>query len=204
MGKGGSANVEETAQEKAAAEIAMKRYQRYQEVYRPNVEDVAFADVTGDAAAAALERRAGGMASADNAKALDMAMKNMPSSGKPSVMGLEDQVEQSKAAAETSGRVAGLGDRQKMAGLQIATSIGTGQANDTQVSFDALAGDALKENISKQEATFNRRAARTNATMTGVGAVARAGMGMDWGKQKPVPDTYDLDAGNPLHQRSTW
>jgi hypothetical protein len=89
--------------------------------------------------------------------------------------------ERAKAVADAAGKAAGLGDRQKVAGLQVATSIGTGQANDTQISFDKMAGSALQENISKQETAFNRQAAKTNATMSGIGALAGVAKNANWG-----------------------
>ena len=178
-GGGGSNKVKETSQEKAAAEIAMKRYQRYEKKYVP-VENNAFADVTSKSSAVALERKAGGMVNADSAKAFDTAMKNMPASrpGSQQQKAAIDQTDRAKASGEVAGKISGLGERQTMKGLQIATSIGTGQANDAQVSMDSMASDALRENIGKQEADFNRRAARTNAVASGIGAVAGAGMNL--------------------------
>lgn len=168
--------VKETAQERAAAEIAMNRYNRYKTTYAP-FEDKAFADMAGDESATALSRKAGGMVNADSAKAQYMAQKNQSAAIDPSRAGYRDMTQdtdRAKAIADAAGKAAGLGDDQKVAGLQAAVNVGTGQANETQISFDKMAGTALDENISRQETAFNRNAARTSAIMSGVGAVGGA------------------------------
>ena len=106
--------------------------------------------------------------------------------------------------ADAAGKAAGLGDRQKVAGLQAAVSIGSGQATDTQAAFDDLAGSALQENISRQETAFNRQAAKTNAIMTGVGALGGAAKNA-WGgagggsvTANNVAMTHNNTANGPL------
>lgn len=198
MSKGKTPEVKETAAEKAAAEIALNRYNRYKEVYAP-FEEKAFNDITGDASATALNRKAGGMINADSAKALDMSMRNQQAGMiDPSRGGFRAAVEdpeRAKMVADAAGKAAGLGDRQKVAGLQAAVSIGSGQATDTQAAFDDLAGSALQENISRQETAFNRQAARTNAIMTGVGALGGAAKNANWGGTAPPPKP-DIYSGN--------
>jgi len=182
-GGGGDNEIKETSQEKAAADIAMKRYTRYKEVYAP-FEDKAFDDMAGEQSATALSRKAGGMVNADTAKAQYMAQQNQGAAIDPTRSGYRAMTadpDRAKAVADAAGKAAGLGDDQRVAGLQAAINVGTGQANDTQISFDKMAGSALDENISKQETAFNRNAARTNAIMSGVGAVAGAAKNINYG-----------------------
>jgi hypothetical protein len=172
---GGGGEVEETRAEKAAAEVAMKRYTRYAEVYRP-FEEKAFADITSEAGAQRFEDKVKGQLAGDAAQMYaNYAPKGLNPSLGASQSALGDP-NRSRMVASSLGKAEGLGRDQQIAGLQAAVNVGTGQANDVQLSYDELAKSALDESIGKQVSNFNERAAKTNATMTGIGALTRAGL----------------------------
>jgi hypothetical protein len=173
-GGGGSNKIPETSQERAAAEIALKRYQRYANVYRP-FEEAAFKEMTSDVNAQRFQDRTQGIVNANQAQ---MLAKGTPAGVDPTTGAFKSALgdrQMSQDYARTMGRTEGLARDQQIAGLQAAVNIGTGQANEAQVSSDALAGAALDESIGRAQTRFNERNAKLNATMTGIGMLGRAG-----------------------------
>lgn len=184
-GGGSSKPPANTSQEKAVAEIALKRYQRYMDVYRP-LEDVAIADVTGDAAAQRIEGWAGNRLNADAAQvmAANQAITVDPSGQMPQMAMMDNQ--RAAAVAKSGAEIAGLGRKQKIGGLQTAVGIGTGQAADTQLAFKDLAGSALEQSIKNSELSLESNLNRTQAQGSVVGAIGAVGMNA-YDKYKAAP-----------------
>lgn len=170
MGGGKKNEVKETAAERANAEVALRRYGRYLNAYRPT-EAKAFADVAGDASAQHLERTAAARVNADSAQVLDH--QRLPAGVDPSrgaAFGAVNSPSRAAIVADAATKAAGLGRKQKIAGLQAAVNIGAGQADEAQLAFGDLAGGALNESINKQVADFNRRNSNAGALMSLAGA----------------------------------
>lgn len=176
MGKGGSKNeVKETSAERANASVALKRYRRYLNVYRP-LEAAAFGDVTGDSSARHIERVASGRINADSAQLLEN--NRLPAGLDPSRGTAFKAIHNPTRAAivaDAASDAAGLGRKQKIAGLQAGANIGSGQLDDVQLSFGALAGQELERSINKQVTSFNRRNALIEGGMSLAGAALSAG-----------------------------
>lgn len=174
-----------TSQEKAAAEVALQRYQRYIDIYRP-LENAAIADVTSDESANRVERWAGNRLNADAAQTMAAAspLGGMDPSGQVAQMGVYDP---SLAASMGQGaaEVSGLGRKQKIAGLDAAIGIGTGQAKEAQLAFNDLAGASLENAIKQQELSFNARANRLETYGSAAGTAIRGGMAWYDKQQEP-------------------
>lgn len=178
MGGGGSSSPKptpNTSQEKAAAEVALKRYQRYMQVYRP-LEVAALKDVTGAAAGNRLVQRAQGMTNADAAQTMAAAQpaRGMDPSGQQA-QGIMADPTRAAAIASAAAEQAGLARRQKLGGLASAINIGTGQARDAQLGFNALAGSSLQRAIAQQEQKFNERSSKLNTVGSAIGAAGAIG-----------------------------
>lgn len=173
-GKGGSNEIKETSQERANAEVAMKRYGRYMSVYRP-LEEAAFNDLTSDASGAHIERVAGARINADSAQMLER--NKLPSGVDPSrgaAYAAVNNPARAAIVADAASEAAGLGRKQKIAGLQTAANLGAGQINDVQLGFADLAGQSVSKAIDKQTASFNRSNQNTAALMSAIGMGASA------------------------------
>jgi hypothetical protein len=174
-GKGSNKPPANTSQERAAAEVALKRYQRYMDVYRP-MENAAIADVIGDQSGQRIERWAGGRLNADAAQTMAAAA---PGQGRdPSgqmVQGGIMNTQRAAAIGSAAAEQAGLGRKQKISGLSAAIGIGTGQAKEAQLAFNDLAGSSLERSIKQQELDFNSRADRLNTYGSAIGAATSFG-----------------------------
>ena len=173
-GGGGSAEVEETFQEKAAAEVAMKRYKRYADVYRP-FEEAAFGEMTDKTGALRFKEKVKGQMNANQAQ---MLSTGMPRGVDPSLGGVKAALGDRKVSqdfARTMSRAEGLDREQRIAGLQAAINVGTGQANDVQVTSDRLARAALDESINNAYTNFYDRNSKLNERMAYMGMASRVG-----------------------------
>lgn len=175
-GGGGSKDVPESSQEKAAAEVALKRYTRYAEVYRP-FEEKAFNDITSASNAANLENKVKGQMAADTAQIMAKAVPRGVNPGQGNLQSALGDRTRAQGAAASVARADGLGRDQQIGGLQAAINIGTGQQNEAQLSYEDLAGAALDENISNQVSKFNEQSSKTNSNMMALGAATRVGIG---------------------------
>lgn len=177
--KGGDKpEVKETPHQRALAEIAMKKYQRYHRVTQP-LERAAIADVMGEGSANQLVKRAGGILNADQAQTLAAAA---PGYGHDPSSGMTQQriTDPTRAAivAQSAADLAGLGRKQRITGMKAAVDIGQGKATDAQLGFEALAGPSVNAAIDNSKTRFNEDASRLNTIGAGAGAIAGYGAGM--------------------------
>lgn len=178
-GGGGSNEIKETSQEKAAAEIAMKEWNRYQDIYVP-LENAWMDDIRVTAEEKAkIAGEAGGMVT----KRYDDAQASLsaPGSGKFNSNLTTLNVERGKTAGRSMATASQLADDQHYAGLQAAVNVGRGQATDAQLGMSDLAAQSVKDATSDAVADWRSR----DDTLSAIGGVAgMAGYNL-WKKKTP-------------------
>lgn len=175
-GGGGDTDVEPTAEEKALAEIATQRLERYKESFVP-AEDEFIASVQsigeGDAELAAGTATAGTQQAFSQAQG-EIAQSQTQSGAAPgsgrfneSVSAAGDDAAASRGQAVSAAR-RGTTDR-RLSGLEAVTSIGQGQDAEALGTLSDVAREANRESIQDAQISANNRATNAQAFGTAVG-----------------------------------
>lgn len=172
--------IEETEEERALAEIAVQRWQHYQDLYRP-LEDILMEEVRMDDQdyqdAEALQNAEMQSAFSDASQRFDMGMarRNVDPTSGAFMVGLSDMDigrRASSAAAQNAVRedVADL----HYDGLQHIVNMGLGVADDANLGLGELASNAQKR---AADSAFNRAAdsAAMGEAVLGIGGAVAAG-----------------------------
>lgn len=178
--KGGSASVKETKEEQALADVAAKKWQYYQETYRP-LEDAYMAQV-GELNSQGSYDFAGGTAASATTAAFDGARQNMaeamqqqgvnPNSGKykSGMSGLSDA--EAMSSADNKSRALTSQQDEYVTGISNISAIGRGQSTTAQAGLSDLAQAANQKAASDAGNAWNSKAATTNAVGGLFGAAA--------------------------------
>ena len=149
MGGGGDNEVKETADQKANAEIAVKRWNDAQTRLKPMIGSFA-ADVTRDPSL--METKMAGAVNADVAQATERAKIDPTSGGRTGLREAAGVGATLSKGATTA--VQGANDQQ-VAGLQAMTSLGRGQAISAELGYSDLArtsvGKAISDTAAKED-----------------------------------------------------
>ncbi|EHM2355258.1 hypothetical protein KD625_002956 [Salmonella enterica subsp. enterica serovar Bonariensis] len=190
MGKsgGGSNEIKETSQQKAAAEIAMKQWRLYGDRLKP-MEDLFMGKVDGLNDKGKYDSLAG-TTNLGYQKQFGEARKQVagqlaaagldPSSGK--FQGALDELgsEQLTGQLDTTNRVQTSQADKYVAGLQDVVALGAGQKADALQGYNSLAENSLSKAGSDAQAAYMRR--QGNASLAGAGLGALGGYAMNkWG-----------------------
>lgn len=139
-GGGGSSEVRETSQEKSAAEVAMKEWSRYKNVYVPLenewMEDIRVTEpernqIVGEAAGLTNQRF--------NTLQRDVVSRVAPGSGKFTMATTGLNAQRGASVGRSMATAASLADDADLAGLQTSVALGRGQATDTQLGLGGIA-----------------------------------------------------------------
>lgn len=193
--KGDAESVKETEQEKAAAEVALKKWNYYQENFRP-IEDEFMKKVDGMNSAAAKNFATGTAASAvtanfDNTR--DQAHASLTSAGinpnsgayKSTMNDITNSV--GLASADAKVRALNSVDDNYVTGLSNVSAIGRGQSTEAQFGLHDLAVGAQQNATQSAQDSFNRSSANLNAA----GSLAGAGLYMS--KSGKANNTVDYN-----------
>lgn len=177
----GSGEIEETAEEIAAADIADEKWKRYQNVFVPlenkymkkvdNFRSDANYDKVGGMVSSGVKSGMG-QAAADNNTAMFQGGIN-PNSGKFKGANTELMTKGSKVLSDAVNNAnLNLGTEQlnRMEGL---VKIGQGQSADTTKSMNQIAKNSASIAGQDAEDVFNRYSATANTIGTGIGAGSR-------------------------------
>lgn len=178
--KGDAPSVKETQEEKAFAEIAGKKWQYYQDNFKP-LEQAYMDDVNSlntDGARDFASGVAGSTTSAAYGDAVTKASRSLadaginPASGKyQSTMGAIAR-DQGSAVAENKAMAENSVDDQYVGGLQNISAIGRGQSTTAQAGMSDLASAAANKAAGDAYSSFNKRASTINAVGTAGGLAA--------------------------------
>lgn len=178
--KGDAPSVKETKEEQAFADIAGKKWQYYQDNFKP-LEQAYMDDVESLNTDEARDF-ASGVAGSSTAVAFDDAQKQAakeltsgginPSSGKyqTTMSGLSDY--QGASATENKTMAENTVDDQYIGGLQNISAIGRGQSTTAQSGFGDLANSAASKATDDAVNSFNKRAGTINAIGSAGGLAA--------------------------------
>ncbi|EOV3369952.1 hypothetical protein AAGU66_08610 [Edwardsiella ictaluri] len=182
MGKGGSTEIRETSQEKAAAEVALEQWKLYRQELRP-FEDLFIQKVGELNAEGRYDRLAGevnlgyqqafGHARKQTADALSASGVD-PGSGKFRAALRDSVSDQVVGQIDTVNRGQSSQQESHIAGLQDVAAIGSGQKADTLGGFNDIAGAAQSRAASDAYTHINDRLALGGAVGTGIGIATRS------------------------------
>lgn len=178
---GNKEKIEETADGKAAAEVAVQQYNTYMKEYRP-FENKFIADVMKPTATN--EARVSGRANADL-----MQKAAIPSDPSRTLRNPGAVPTMAKIKGRTANNaVQGVRDQQ-VAGMQAITDMGMGKEVKAQQGFDTLAENAARSAISEEITAQQGR----NAIAGGIMDLAGAGAAVYKNMNRPQPGRF---AGN--------
>lgn len=180
--KGDAPSVKETKEEQAFAEVSGKKWQYYQETFRP-LED-AFMEDVNELNTDAARGFASGAAASSTTAAFDDARKatseNLtnsgvnPASGKyqATMVGLADA--EGYSSSENKAMAKNSVDDSYVGGLSNISAIGRGQSTSTQAGLSDFASSASNKAARDAEREFNSQAANLDAagSLAGAGAYA--------------------------------
>jgi hypothetical protein len=181
--KGDAPSVKESQQEKAAAEVALKKWNYYQETYRP-IEDQFMKNVDSMNSDGAKDFATGTAASAvtanfDNTRkqaggSLRSAGINPNSGAYKSTM---NEIEQAEAGASSDAKVRALNSVEDnyVTGLSNVSAIGRGQSTQAQHGLHDLAVGAQQKATQSAVDSFNRSSDNLNAAGSLAGAALYMG-----------------------------
>lgn len=184
--KGDAPSVKETKEEQAFADIAGKKWQYYQDNFKP-LEQAYMDDVEALNTDGARDF-ASGVAGSSTAVAFDNARKESadglasaginPSSGKfqSTMSKLSDY--QGASSSENMAMAENSIDDQYVGGLQNVSAIGRGQSTTAQAGLGDLARSAANKAEGDAASSFNKTASTANAVGTAAGLAA-----YQWGKK---------------------
>lgn len=180
-GGGGGGEVEPTAEEKALADIATKRYERYEQEFIPAenefIDSVQSID-EGDSDLAAGTAAAGSQQAFGKAEGKVTSTQQQagaaPGSGRhnQAIAGTADEAAASRGQAIAGAR-RGSTER-RLSGLQAVSAIGQGQDAEALNTLSDVAREANRESINDAKMAAANRDANAQALGTVVGAGASA------------------------------
>jgi len=178
MGKGGSGKVEETAAQKALAEVAMQQWQLYQSELKP-YEDL-FMNKVDDLNREGEFDKLAGTAALGTAQSFGEARQGLadgmaaagvdPSSGKYQEAMKELEADQALSQTDTTSRAQSSQQDRYVAGLKDVVSMGQGQKAEALAGYNSLASTSLNKAAMDAQSKFNNK----QAVMGLVGAVGGA------------------------------
>ncbi|CAB5657583.1 Uncharacterised protein [Aeromonas hydrophila] len=178
MGKGGSGKVEETAAQKALAEVAMQQWQLYQNELKP-YEDL-FMNKVDDLNREGEFDKLAGTAALGTAQSFGEARQGLadgmaaagvdPSSGKYQEAMKELEADQALSQTDTANRAQSSQQDRYVAGLKDVVSMGQGQKAEALAGYNSLASTSLNKAAMDAQSKFNNK----QAVMGLVGAVGGA------------------------------
>lgn len=175
MGKGGSGKVEETAAQKALAEVAMQQWQLYQNELKPyedlfmnKVDDLKREEEFDKLAGTAALGTAQSFGEVRQGLADGMAAAGVdPSSGKYQEAMKELEADQALSQTDTANRAQSSQQDRYVAGLKDVVSMGQGQKAEALAGYNSLASTSLNKAAMDAQSKFNNK----QAVMGLVGAV---------------------------------
>lgn len=178
MGKGGSGKVEETAAQKALAEVAMQQWQLYQNELKPyedlfmnKVDDLKREEEFDKLAGTAALGTAQSFGEARQGLADGMAAAGVdPSSGKYQEAMKALEADQALSQTDTANRAQSSQQDRYVAGLKDVVSMGQGQKAEALAGYNSLASTSLNKAAMDAQSKFNNK----QAVMGLVGAVGGA------------------------------
>ncbi|HAU4928764.1 hypothetical protein ATO50_09305 [Aeromonas hydrophila] len=178
MGKGGSGKVEETAAQKALAEVAMQQWQLYQNELKPyedlfmnKVDDLKREEEFDKLAGTAALGTAQSFGEARQGLADGMAAAGVdPSSGKYQEAMKALEADQVLSQTDTANRAQSSQQDRYVAGLKDVVSMGQGQKAEALAGYNSLASTSLNKAAVDAQSKFNNK----QAVMGMVGAVGGA------------------------------
>lgn len=178
MGKGGSGKVEETAAQKALAEVAMQQWQLYQNELKPyedlfmnKVDDLQREEEFDKLAGTAALGTAQSFGEARQGLADGMAAAGVdPSSGKYQEAMKALEADQALSQTDTANRAQSSQQDRYVAGLKDVVSMGQGQKAEALAGYNSLASTSLNKAAMDAQSKFNNK----QAVMGLVGAVGGA------------------------------
>lgn len=172
-GKGGSGQVQETAQGRKAADIAAEQYNMYMTDVKPT-EEKFIADVMKPTDV--LEARESGKVNADTAQRSAGYFSNNTPDNLTRTLAAPSKAGMDLSSSTTNARIA-VQDK-KLAGLQAITDIGEGKRSSASLGMNSLAADAQKSAVANAQAAAANRTATINGVGSLIGAVG--GMAKNW------------------------
>ncbi|VFB10098.1 Uncharacterised protein [Aeromonas salmonicida] len=178
MGKGGSGKVEETAAQKALAEVVMQQWQLYQNELKPyedlfmnKVDDLKREEEFDKLAGTAALGTAQSFGEARQGLADGMAAAGVdPSSGKYQEAMKELEADQALSQTDTANRAQSSQQDRYVAGLKDVVSMGQGQKAEALAGYNSLASTSLNKAAMDAQSKFNNK----QAVMGLVGALGGA------------------------------
>lgn len=165
MGKGGSGKVEETAAQKALAEVAMQQWQLYQNELKP-YEDL-FMNKVDDLNREGEFDRLAGTAALGTAQSFGEARQGLadgmaaagvdPSSGKYQEAMKALEVDQALSQTDTANRAQSSQQDRYVAGLKDVVSMGQGQKAEALAGYNSLASTSLNKAASDAQNAWNNK-----------------------------------------------
>lgn len=181
MGGGGDNEVKETADQRASAEVAVKRWNDAQTRLKPMIGAFA-ADVTRDPSL--MGKKMVGVANADVAQATEGTKIDPTSGGRTGLRGAAGVGATLSRGATT---VAQGANDQQVAGLQAMTNLGRGQAITAELGYANLASNSVGKAISDAVAKEDTR----NAVARTIGNVVGTVGGLYKKKKKETGSTSE-------------
>jgi hypothetical protein len=189
--KGGDNSIDDTEDQKALAEVAAQRWERYQTTFVPaenayiqeavNYDKQSRMDqVTGQAASSSMQ--ASSAQANQNSDALSAAGID-PSSGAWGEAISQGSANAAKAQSTVVNQTGQALQDRKVAGMKNVVAIGNGQASDTIAGMGDIATSSAKAAMDRSQRGFDQASARDAAIGTVVGAGTRAAIGV---KEDPV------------------
>ncbi|MBM0511408.1 hypothetical protein GO616_08670 [Aeromonas hydrophila] len=167
MGKGGSGKVEETAAQKALAEVAMQQWQLYQNELKP-YEDL-FMNKVDDLNREGEFDRLAGTAALGTAQSFGEARQGLadgmaaagvdPSSGKYQEAMKALEADQALSQTDTANRAQSSQQDRYVAGLKDVVSMGQGQKAEALAGYNSLASTSLNKAAMDAQSKFNNKQA---------------------------------------------
>ncbi|HHQ4786429.1 hypothetical protein ACSZND_00040 [Aeromonas hydrophila] len=167
MGKGGSGKVEETAAQKALAEVAMQQWQLYQNELKPyedlfmnKVDDLKREEEFDKLAGTAALGTAQSFGEARQGLADGMAAAGVdPSSGKYQEAMKALEADQALSQTDTANRAQSSQQDRYVAGLKDVVSMGQGQKAEALAGYNSLASTSLNKAAMDAQSKFNNKQA---------------------------------------------
>lgn len=169
MGKGGSKEIPETAQEIELKKIAIERWNDHQSRLLP-MENAYIADVSRDPAA--MQGKVAGIVNADMAQKANQALPAgvNPSSG--AALSYTPMVDAAKTVSRAQVNAGQNVVNNRIQALQGVVDIGNGKAATAVEGLGSLASNAVKGALTDAESSMKENTATAGAVMSGIGAGA--------------------------------
>ncbi|MDH5257871.1 MAG: hypothetical protein OEX07_07675 [Gammaproteobacteria bacterium] len=179
MNGGGDNRIPETEEELALAEVALERWDDYQERFVP-IENKFMKDARATDADYGMNldtmNTSVSKSMADTVKANNHSMSvagAMPGSGKFNASNIKLASKHGMTVGEGMNESNLNVENRDLEGLQKVVSMGTGQANDAQLGFGQIANDAYSEAAAEKSAEIQQSAANLNAVGVAGGIALR-------------------------------